>query len=228
MRKEELRASLGRIRPEESLIQQTLLRVQEQKERQARRFNPFAYTYRLAGAMCALLLLVGFGLGVAGDRISSPVADTPDSYTRTQFNDVAEPIASSQEHALPEDEQGTLPADTAESAHIEAAVQALREIAQQLDCEWVLLQGQVNGCYFLPGQDEVSVCAVALGVDQIHDASSESILVEDMVSAEIRFADGAQMQTFVDAMGAKLCLVLIPNEGSGESALQIEEYIIIE
>lgn len=228
MRKEELRASLGRIRPEEALIQQTLLRVQEQKERQARRFHPFAYTYRLAGAMCALLLLVGMGLGVAGDRISSPVADTPDTYTRTQFNDVAEPAILSQEHDPVAADQGTLPADTTESARIEAAVKELREIARQLDCDWVLLQGQVNGCYFLPGQDEVSVCAVALGVDQIHDASSESILVEDMVSAEIRFTDGAQMQTFVDAMGAKLCLILIPNEGASESTLQIEEYIIIE
>jgi hypothetical protein len=65
-------------------------------------------------------------------------------------------------------------------------------------------------------------------VDHIHDASGDALSVEDVVSAEIRFEDDTEMQTFVDTMGTKLCLLLIPRDGTGAASLQIEEYIILE
>jgi hypothetical protein len=160
------------------------------------------------------------------------VADTPDTYTRTQFNDVADPISSLKEGGVTADEASEVPvtdeALTQDNNRIEAALEELRSIANALDCDWVLLQGQVNACYFLPPQEGNSVCAVALAVDQIHGASGEDICLEELVSAEICFSDDAQMQTFVDTMGAKLCLILIPRDGAQERALQIEKYIIIE
>ena len=231
MRKQELRATLAQIQPDEALVTATLARVREQKEKQSKRgVNPYAFTYRLAGAMCALLLLIGVGFGVGSDKIASPVADTPDTYTRTQFNDVGDPISTTSttgknEVGKTEDKQKT---PTASNERIAAAIEELRAVAATYDGDWVLLQGDVQSCYFLPAEDGRAMCAVALGVDHIHDASGDAISVEDVVSAEIRFEDDAEMQTFADAMGTKLCLLLIPRDGTGAASLQIEEYIILE
>ena len=231
MRKQELRATLARIQPDEALVTATLARVREQKERQSKRgVNTYAFTYRLAGAMCALLLLIGVGFGVGGDQIASPVADTPDTYTRTQFNDVGDPISTTS--MMGEDEVGKTEdkakTQTTSNERIAAAIEELRAIAAAYDGDWVLLQGDVQSCYFLPAEDGRTTCAVALGVDHIHDASGDALSVEDVVSAEIRFEDDAEMQMFVDAMGTKLCLLLIPRDGTGAASLQIEKYIILE
>ncbi len=68
MKKKDLKNALGKIRPREELIQSTLARIDAQKEREAARkplFSPaFNRGMRLAGAFCAIALVVALGFAL--------------------------------------------------------------------------------------------------------------------------------------------------------------------
>lgn len=78
MKKNELKASLGKIRPREELVSATLNAVREQKERQERRFVLPSYSFgmRLAGAVCAFALVFCIGFIAARQNINTPDART--------------------------------------------------------------------------------------------------------------------------------------------------------
>ena len=86
MKKNDLKASLGRIRPREELINSTLANIAEQKERQQRRvFVPsYSFNMRLAGAVCALLLVFGLGFVIARQEINKPDVRTLGQLEQTE------------------------------------------------------------------------------------------------------------------------------------------------
>ncbi len=69
MKKEELKASLGKIKPREELVEATLVKMREQKEKQNNKkyiFVPdFNRGLRLAGAFCAFALVFCIGFFAA-------------------------------------------------------------------------------------------------------------------------------------------------------------------
>ncbi len=79
MKKNELKNALGRIRPREQLIQNTLARIDAQREREATRTPLFSPAWnkgvRLAGAFCAIALVIG--IGVVALRSNRPAIDPP-------------------------------------------------------------------------------------------------------------------------------------------------------
>ena len=72
MRKEDLKAELGKINPPEDLIRATLLKMEAAKEKKENSFLSFVKGFRyksatLATACCALVLLLGIGV-ITGNR----------------------------------------------------------------------------------------------------------------------------------------------------------------
>ncbi|MBE6541131.1 MAG: hypothetical protein E7672_01645 [Ruminococcaceae bacterium] len=78
MNKSELKASLGKIRPSEELIGETLLKVEKQRERQERRavFPSYSFTMRLAGAVCSFALVFCIGFALARQDFDVPEVRT--------------------------------------------------------------------------------------------------------------------------------------------------------
>ena len=74
MKKNDLKASLGRIRPREELVSSTIMKVAEQKRRQERRFTLPSYSFglRVAGAVCAFAIVFCIGFIAARQNINQP------------------------------------------------------------------------------------------------------------------------------------------------------------
>ncbi len=87
MKKNQLKNSLGRIRPREELIRDTILKVEAQKiqGRETRTLlSPvFSKGIRIAGAFCALALAVGIGFALAGN--DKPVTVEPPTRTLAEI-----------------------------------------------------------------------------------------------------------------------------------------------
>ena len=63
MKEQDLRRCFSKIKPSESLVSDTIRRINEAGERQSARAS-FRFSYRLASAMCALVLVIGLGVAV--------------------------------------------------------------------------------------------------------------------------------------------------------------------
>ena len=78
MTKSELKNSLGRIQPRETLVNETIVQMRAYKTNRSRRFswaNP-SQGFRLAGAICALALVFWFGFAVAKQPLNPPTERT--------------------------------------------------------------------------------------------------------------------------------------------------------
>lgn len=77
MRKEDLKAELGKINPPEDLIRATLLKMEEAKEKKENSFLSFVKGFRyktatLATACCALVLILGIGVMTGNRKEDNP------------------------------------------------------------------------------------------------------------------------------------------------------------
>lgn len=79
MKKNQLKRELGRIRPREELVNSTIAKVNAQKEREERKiFSPiFLKGMKLAGALCAFVLVFCIGFAVASQpNVADPAKRT--------------------------------------------------------------------------------------------------------------------------------------------------------
>ena len=234
MKKEELRASLARIKPDEKLIQKTLENIEKQRERKAHRTSLFTVSYRLASAMCALIAVICVGIFIGKDAIISPVEDTPDTYSHSPFA----------ANSLPTDIQNdtrALDGDNTDTTANESAELAAAELlcrAGEAEGDWQVVQGQIEGIYFVPtqeGEDNAATkCLIAIRVEKIHGTSDPSTdtgtaaLTDEPVSASIELDDGASLQELADAIGSRICAIFSPTEQNGDVNWQITDYIICD
>ncbi len=78
MKKSDLKNSIGRIRPREQLIKDTVDKVEAYKERKERRFAFLSYSpgMKLASTACAFALVFCIGFAVAKQNLGTPDART--------------------------------------------------------------------------------------------------------------------------------------------------------
>ena len=96
MKKEELKETLGQIQPSEALIRTTLLKVEEQRRKNAKPVFAWmgSYGYRYAAAVCTLVLLLGIGFitrDVSGNMPMNPqenVASRSSGSDEADYGDV--------------------------------------------------------------------------------------------------------------------------------------------
>lgn len=240
MKKEELRAALHRIKPDEALICRTLDEIHTREARKERRTSPYAFGYRLVGAMCAFILMIGIGVSVGKDWVASPMEDTPQTYQRTAFHlagqedgaagDAIEKNGMAMPMTLQEDIYAENP--QSESANAEATVEELRIKAAGGEQDYALLQGSISGIYVLSREEGENVCSIAIGITKVWQGGTKEALrdalraEQEIVNVSVSFSEEEEMWRFIDSMGEEFCAVLI-FDGEKE-ILQIAEYKFFE
>ena len=205
MKKEELCAALHQVQPDEDLIRRTLDKIHEQNEK-TRNSNRFrAYGYRVAGAICALLVIIG--LGLFSHLVFSPTSNSSDaaSLKVAQSNDIGISAAVAPSAAVYAAE------DSSELPTLEDAVAQLHIQSAEIASEWVLMQGSVRDIYFQSSENGISVCLVALRVVKVWECSKDAVFIQaegEDITAEIRFTDELEMECFADTIGSGICTLL--------------------
>ena len=94
MKKDDLKASLGKIRPREELIESTLNKIeaaQERKETRARFSVANPSALRLAGALCSFIFVFFFGFAVARHGMTAPTTDENPGRSSVELDTVCVP-----------------------------------------------------------------------------------------------------------------------------------------
>lgn len=234
MKKEELRAALRQIKPDEKLISSTLEKIEKQKKRQTYRSSFFTVSYKLASAMCALIAVICIGVFIGKDAIISPVEDTPDTYSHSPFVMSPLPKEAEDDSAFALDEGS----DDTSSESIELATAELLCRAGEAEGDWQVVQGQIDGVYFVPAEENEDVasnkCLIAIRIEKIHGASDPSsntdiaTLTDEYVSAIIGLDGSSSLQELADAIGSHICAILTPTEQNGDVNWQITDYLICD
>ena len=226
MRKEDLREAFGKIKPRDALIDDTINAIRSgQRVNTRNEKNGFAFTYRLAGAMCAFAVLIGVGVTFGKDIVLRPSEDTPAAYERTAFNDVEVFRPATIPAGLEAD--AIIPAVTEQepedlSDKKSEAIAALEKKAESLGDGWSVVYGTVDGCYFV-GED----CFAILSVEQICAGSSLESEESAIVIAP-SFENDEEKQSLVDSIGGKVCALVIPAEADGETKYDVSEIKILK
>lgn len=227
MKKEELRAALHRVQPDEALIRRTLNEIRRQRASKPNRRPSFASGYRLVGAACALLLVVGIGSMVT-DFSHAPSSGAPEARARS-----GNPVTASAESASPGATSEIVSGQTGSSNEdaVNLAVDELLAAASQLQSEWMLLQGSLQNIYLRSASDGSSVCAVSIHVAKVWETGETigaDVPVQDEdILAEICFTDHAEMERFAASMGSEICFIWIRGE-SGTETPKIAAYQLCE
>lgn len=226
MRKEDLREAFGKIKPSDALIDDTINAIRNgQRVNSRNEKNGFAFTYRLAGAMCAFAVLIGVGVTFGKDIVLRPSEDTPATYERTAFNDVdvfrpaTIPTGLEADSIIPSAPQN----DSEELPEIKSeAIAELEEKAEAFGEGWSVIYGTVDGCYFV---DEN--CFAIFSVEQVCAGSSLTGEESAIVIAPDAENDGEE-QRLVDSIGSKVCALVIPQETDGDTRYTVSEIKILK
>ena len=133
MKEQDLRRCFSKIKPSESLVSDTIRRINEAGEKQSARAS-FRFSYRLASAMCALVLVIGLGVAVLYNPTMIP--KTHEGETAAQMSLVSGRTAEDEtESALP------VSCDT-------ALLERMTEDAKRTGGEYAVFFGSLDGCYF--------------------------------------------------------------------------------
>lgn len=196
MKKEELRNTLHQIQPDEALIRRTLDGIHEKRNIRPPRKFTVSSMYKLAGAMCALILIVGVGIMIPYMNVNP--SDTPGSDVQPGVIDYPAKNGT--------DETGKIDAD-------EAAEKLILQ-ASELEENWVLIEGTMGDIYFRSSENGIFDCAVAIRSVTVRESSQSGTMSipnsgEDII-AKISFTDDIEMEKFPELLGSKICVILTP------------------
>lgn len=225
MKKQELYASLEKIKPDEKLIRATLEKIEQQKEKQERKSSFFAVSYKLASAACALAIVVCVGIFAGKDAIISPVEDTPDTYSPSSFALNALP-KEAEDEPFTADEPSDVKTDETEQAGAE-----LLSRAAELSGDWQVIQGTIDGMYFVPNAaDGEGDCLTAVKVERTIGSQGDSDLPisDGYISVSVNLDGDLSADELAQAMGARVCAILVATEQSGKPVWQITDILICD
>ena len=206
MKKDDLKASLGRIKPREELINSTLLKMRKEREKEFKRETRFTPAYarglRVAGAFCAFALVFCLGFFAA----------------RQGF--------------MPETDNGqdvrVAELDTYETAGADVAMFSLGG-----EQEWIVVRGNVFSFNFeeLTESDLASgvISRASLRFDVIEVENRSDNLQRETISTtietDILFYDNDSLNEFVNLMKSDMLFKLVP---TGETEWEVEGFSAIQ
>ena len=212
MRKEELYASLARIQPSEELICSTINKINEQRLgiREKKSMPTFAFAYRLASALCALVLVVGIALS-------------------------AQPMLSSDSTGdLGRNADGSLLSEGADATPAAYGIDESEMLAGvgrlQYD-SWAVAEGNVSAVLFGELSDSeradgaIFKCVAQIDVSCIRDSAlSDADEPTGSINATIAFYDAESANGFISLSGEDVAFLLTEQDGEWI----IADYIICD
>ena len=207
MKKDDIKSALGKIEPSEELIQATLLKMQEQKQKEKKNIFSFLSSfmstpvYRYAGAFCALALVVVIGVAVFGNGVQKPSGvhsrnmDSTGVTSDTGINMVAFTLDDYE--------------------HESAAV----------------LKGTLKACFMsvadASADGSVASGALEIAVSSVEDGAGYVALngaAGTSISARIYFASQEEINTLVGLMNEEVYFSLVPEEKDGEAVWKVTDF----
>lgn len=210
MKKNDLKASLGRIRPREELICSTINKVAEQKERQQRRFFLPSYSFgmRLAGAVCAFVLVFFMGMGIA--RLDGNAGG----------NDVNTPALRT----------------LAELAVTEASTDgaAMLVFEHEFENGYIVIKGNIDNISFVSLTDAEKAdgvarhCKVTITADGLIEKSDDLKVdlenTNETFEADVVFYDNDILNTFIDQSTGEMIIRLTPDDNNNWSIVEFAPF----
>lgn len=208
MKKEELKASLGRIQPREELVNSTLARIHEQQAQersstiQRGGFFPAVYNrgLRVAGAVCAFALVFSIGFAVAKLGGVDPTVTPVDPSARLA---------------------GTLDTDVVNNPSL-----AMFSLGEE---EWIAVRGNVDSLRFVDLTEEqsamgaVASAEVTIAVKSIEGRSEEFSreTINREITATVLLYDTETINALVNASTSDLLIRLMPIDNDGWDILDL-------
>ena len=202
MKKNDLKASLGKVRPREELVSSTIMKVAEQKTRQERRFVLPSYSFglRVAGAVCAFALVFCIGFIAARQNINQPDMRTLGQLEVTEAS--ADGISSLSDR---EYENGYI--------LINGSIDSM-SFAELTDAD--IESGAVRKC-------KVTVTANGL-IEKSDELSVDLNKLSATFESNIVFYDNDVMNAFFDQSTEDMILRLTPDENGSWSIVEFAPY----
>lgn len=212
MKKDDIKSALSKIEPSEELIQATLFKIQEQKQREKKNIFSFISSfmgspvYRYAGVFCAVALVVVIGVTVFGNGgIENKEQNPSNVYSRNADNT-----------GVTSDTGINMVAFTLDDYEHETAA---------------MLKGTLKAC-FMSVADESADGSVASGaleiaVSSVEDGAGYVALngaAGTSISAKIYFASQEEINTLVGLMNEEVYFSLVPEEKDGEAVWKVTDF----
>lgn len=195
MRRNELKAALGRVRAREELVASTIAAVEVQKKRQEKRYalpSYYSFGLRLAGAACAFVLVFCVGFMAAGQDF--------DRLDRKTLGQLA-------------------PGDMTAEGEVAFALEG------ECENGYVLLQGSVDSMSFVELTDEdaqngiLKKCKVVVSANELiersEDLSVDLNKTDATFESYIVFCDHDAMNAFFDQSTEEMLLRVTPDQQGG-------------
>lgn len=212
MKRQELRACFDRIQPREELIRSTLSRVHAaQEERPTPASSGYSFMMRLAGAACALVLLIGIGVSLGKDAITAPDVLPASDERMTPM-------------AVGDEREGQDKTPTADAAVLVGCEQMVEQ-AKSYASDWMVCSAMVDAVYFKSETEGVAT----LRPQTLADGSANDFSADDELTVVAAFdASDDALGAMVDQMGSEVLVGLHVETRDGESVWVIHEMHVPE
>lgn len=211
MKKEDLKASLGKIKPREELINSTLMKMSEKRERKEKKsllFTPiFAMGLKLAGACCTFVLVFILGLTVLNDN-RTPAVDTSIYRTLAEI-DTSDATTPSIHTAT------FIPEDKAPNGWI-MVIGDVKSFTVSDSNENDKSGGEICRGVVEFVADKIIVRSKNLSID-LSETSTD-------ISAYVTFYDEGSSNKFADMTSGKMVVCITPCENGKWRVLDFDEY----
>jgi len=216
MKKDDIKSALGKIEPSEELIQATLLKMQEQKQREKKNIFSFLSSfmstpvYRYAGAFCALALVVICGVAVFGNGGIAGRGQNPSGVHSRNIDNIG----------VTGDTGINMVAFTLDDYEHESAA---------------MVKGKLKACFLSVGTGEeaadgsVASGALEIAVSNVEDGAGY-VALEGVsgtsISAKIYFASQEEINILVGLMAEEMYFSIVPEEKDGEAVWKVIDFSV--
>ena len=169
MTKQDLREAFAKINPRGELVEDTIRKVSEQRNRAAQK-EPFfsrVLRYRMVAATCALALVLVTGIIAGRERFGTE--NTPNAGSAVESRQVARTPSIHMYTLEEETEQLKRFINTAEAA----------------GGNWVVICGTVDGCYFDDRSEKDGYCVTQIEASALCAHNISGITEEDLVEGGV-------------------------------------------
>lgn len=220
MNKQQLRDCFDKIRPSEALVEKTMQRVREQQTQLAATKNTsvlrmprYAFATRLASAACALMLLVGIGVTVGKNVVTSPAMPSDDAESRGATPMTVEPMNGAD-----------LVVEPSNVSSIVGCEQMI-STAQGYATDWAVFSATVDAMYFVDESEGVMVLRPDTVADKQLSTEQPGWVSdsEEMLTAHVALTNSDWQTILSDAVGGRVLIGMHVEIRAGEAVWVIHE-----